>query len=113
MLNKQSRAVRQPVGAIRSAVPAGGVTLSGVVAREEGKDTICPSGAFYGLALHQSKNPQPVKEAGLGNVCVIYLRRRSIRASPPRPRSAVEDGSGTAENSIDIIPARPIPVEGV
>jgi hypothetical protein len=51
MLGGQSRSARQPVGAIRIAVPAGGVTLGGVVAREEGKGAICPSQAFCGLAL--------------------------------------------------------------
>lgn len=36
-----------------------------------------------------------------------YLRRRRISASPARPRSAVEDGSGTA---VIVDPAVPAPV---
>jgi len=45
------------------------------------------------------KSPQPVMEAGLEiDMRCRYLLRLSIRASPPRPRRAVEDGSGTNTN---------------
>ena len=49
----------------------------------------------------------------VGFAIPCYLRRRSIKASPPRPRRAVVDGSGTAVTVSDCILTLPPLLTGV
>ena len=58
-----------------------------------------------GSSLPSTQKSHPIS---IGRLCVKfgllanYFLRRRIRARPPRPRRAVEDGSGTGASAVSV-----------